>query len=153
VPLRRRYTKTQNKFRATKLAVNLCWYNERNLKDKIMAKKWTFEIEERFTELRLKKLNGKLTVKEESELSKIRNTISTVEDETAESALKKLESNQVIIDEALKISKQKKEDLVKLRNQQALLIADTKRWIEEFDERYFLIQDSFSRLAKQSIGV
>lgn len=95
-----------------------------------MAKKWTFEIEERFTELRLKKLNGKLTVKEESELSKIRNTISIVEDETAESALKKLESNQVIIDEALKISKQKKEDLVKLRNQQALLITDTKRWID-----------------------
>ncbi len=118
-----------------------------------MTIKWTSEIEARFTELRLKKLNGNLTTKEENELSEIREVISVVEDEITESVLKKLESDQALISEVLKTSQREKESLVKLRNQQALLIADTKRWIQEFEERYFLIQDSFSRLTKKVVGV
>ena len=92
--------------------------------------KWTPEIEECFTELRLQKLGGHLTVAEEGELSEIWEAVGVVETEIVAPALQKLESEQVALEEILKTSQREKDDLVQLLNQQALLIADIKGSLE-----------------------
>ncbi|VAW32439.1 hypothetical protein MNBD_CHLOROFLEXI01-3615 [hydrothermal vent metagenome] len=117
-----------------------------------MAIKWTSEIEQRFTELRLRKLSGNLTEEERKELTQLREIVEVVEFESAAPLLKKLESEQGALQNVLESHQAENNELVQLLNQQALLIADTKRWLKEFEQRYSIIQSSFTRLTKQSLA-
>ncbi|MEN8220889.1 MAG: hypothetical protein ABFS56_31945 [Pseudomonadota bacterium] len=60
-----------------------------------MTVKWTSEIEQRFTELRLRRLSGSLTETEQRELAEIQATVEVVESETTTFALKRLETEQI----------------------------------------------------------
>lgn len=111
-----------------------------------MTAKWTPEIEERFTELRLRKLSGNLTEAEQKELTEIRAMVEVVESEMTVSALKRLESEQAALQKVLENHQIENNELLQLLNQQALLIADTKRWLTEFEQRYAAVQTAFSRL-------
>ena len=114
--------------------------------------KWTPEIEQRFTELRLRKLSGSLTKAEQKELTEIRAMVEVVEFETTAPALKRLESEQVALQKVLENLQIENNELVQVFNQQALLIADTKRWLREFEQRYSVIQNAFIRLAEHSLA-
>lgn len=116
-----------------------------------MTNKWTPEIEQRFTELRLRQLSGNLTEAELKELTQIQALVEDVEAETTELALKKLESEQAVLQKALADHQVENNELVQLFNQQALLIADTQRWLKDFEQRYSVIENSFTRLTKQSL--
>jgi hypothetical protein len=111
-----------------------------------MTAKWTPEIEERFTELRLRKLRGNLTEAEQKELAGIRAMVEVVESKTTLSTLKRMESEQLALQKVLENHQVENDELVQLLNQQALLIADTKRWLREFEQRYSAVQNAFSRL-------
>ena len=111
-----------------------------------MTDKWTPEIEQRFTELRLRKLSGNLTEVEQKELSKIRAMVEIIESETTVPALQRLESEQVALQKVLENHQAENNKLVQLLNQQALLIADTKRWLREFEQRYSAVQNAYSQL-------
>lgn len=111
-----------------------------------MTDKWTPEIEQRFTELRLRKLSGNLTEVEQKELAKIRAMVEIFESETTVSALQRLESEQVALQKVLENHQAENNELVQLLNQQALLIADTKRWLREFEQRYSAVQNAYSQL-------
>jgi predicted nuclease with TOPRIM domain len=63
-----------------------------------------------------------------------------------------LESEQAAMQETLENLQVENTELVQLLNLQALLIADTKRWLEEFEQRYSLIQTSFIRLTDHSLA-
>ncbi len=117
-----------------------------------MVTKWTPEIEQRFTELRLRKLGGNLSDIEREELTQIRAMVESVEIESTASLLQKLELEQTVLQNSLKNHQTENNELVQLLNQQALLIADTKRWLKEFEQRYSVIQNSFTRLTKQSLA-
>lgn len=111
-----------------------------------MTDKWTLEIEQRFTELRLRKLSGHLTEVEQEELAEIRAIVEVVESETTVSILHRLESEQVALQKVLANHQVENNELVQLLNQQALLIADTKRWLKEFEQRYSAVQNAYSQL-------
>jgi hypothetical protein len=117
-----------------------------------MTIKWTPKIEERFTELRLRRLSGSLTNAEQKELAEIQSTVKVVESETTRFALKKLETEQIALQKVLGETKLENKELIKLFNQQALLIADAKRWLAEFEQRYVVIQNSFTRLTEHSLA-
>ncbi len=112
-----------------------------------MTNKWTPEIEQRFTELRLRKLSGNLTEAEQKELAEIRAMVEIVESETTLSTLQRLESEQVALQKVLENHQTENNELVQLLNQQALLIADTKRWLREFEQRYSAVQNAYTQLA------
>lgn len=112
-----------------------------------MTDKWTPEIEQRYTELRLRKLSGNLTEVEQKELSEIRAMVEVVESDVTISALHRLESKQAALQKILENHQVENNELVQLLNQQALLIADTKRWLREFEQRYSAVQNAFSQLA------
>ncbi len=114
---------------------------------------WTPEIEQRFTELRLRQLSGNLTEAEQKELAEIRALVEVAESQATAAALKRLESEQAVLQNVLENLQTENKELVQLLNQQALLIADTKRWLSEFDQRYSLIQNAFVRLTEQPITV
>lgn len=111
-----------------------------------MTNKWTPEIEQRFTELRLCKLSGNLTEVEQKELAEIRAMVGAVETETAAPVLQKLESEQVALQKVLENHQVENNKLVQLLNEQSLLIADTKRWLKEFEQRYTAVQNAYSQL-------
>ena len=111
-----------------------------------MTDKWTPEIEQRFTELRLRKLSGNLTEVEQKELSRIRAMVEVAESETTVSTLQRLESEQVALQKVLQNHQIENNELVQLLNQQALLIADTKRWLREFEQRYSAVQNAYNQL-------
>ena len=111
-----------------------------------MTDKWTPEIEQRFTELRLRKLSGNLTEVEQKELSRIRAMVEFAESETTISTLQRLESEQVALQKVLQNHQIENNELVQLLNQQALLIADTKRWLREFEQRYSAVQNAYNQL-------
>ncbi len=117
-----------------------------------MTVKWTPEIEQRFTELRLRRLTGSLTEVEQRELTEIQATVEVVESETTTLALKKLETEQIALQNVLENKHSENMELVQLLNQQALLIADTKRWLAEFEQRYVVIQNAFTRLTEHSLA-
>jgi ABC-type phosphate transport system auxiliary subunit len=117
-----------------------------------MMAKWTPEIEQRYTELRLRQLSGNLTPAEEKELSKIRAIVAVVEAEITTPALQKLEAEQAALQNRLASLQAENSEMVQLLNQQALLIADTKRWLREFEQRYTAIQNSLTRLTEQSVA-
>jgi chromosome segregation ATPase len=117
-----------------------------------MMAKWTPEIEQRYTELRLRQLSGSLTSAEVKELSEIRAMVAVVEAEIAEPALQKLEIQQAALQDRLAHLQAENSELVQLLNQQALLIADTKRWLREFEQRYTAIQNNLTRLTKQFVA-
>ncbi|HDN27733.1 MAG TPA: hypothetical protein ENG03_11690 [Thioploca sp.] len=117
-----------------------------------MTVKWTPEIEQRFTELRLRRLSGSLTEAEQRELAEIQTMVEVVESETTTFALKRLETEQFALQDVLEKHQTENQDLVQLLNQQALLIADTKRWLAEFEQRYTVIQNSFTRLTEHSLA-
>lgn len=117
-----------------------------------MTVKWTPEIEQRFTELRLCKLSGNLTEAEQRELADIQAMVEIVESDTTAFALKKLETEQIALQDILEKRQTENQDFVQLLNQQALLIADTKRWLAEFEQRYTVIQNSFTQLTKYSLA-
>lgn len=92
----------------------------------LMMAKWTPEIEQRYTELRLRQLSSSLTPAEATELSKIRAMVAVVEAETTAPALQKLEAEQAMLQDKLTSLQAENSELVQLLNQQALLIANTK---------------------------
>lgn len=108
--------------------------------------KWTSEIEERFTELRLRKLSGHLSAEEQQELDEIRALVNVVESETFTPALQKLESERATLQGILSNHQKENSELMQLLNQQSMLIADTKHWLKEFEQRYSAVQSAFSRL-------
>ncbi len=116
-----------------------------------MTKKWTPEIEQRFTELRLHKLMGNnLTETEQKELADMTAMVERVESDTT--ALKRLETEQITLDSVLEKAQIENKALVQLLNQQALLIADSKQWLAEFEQRYAIIQNAFTRLTTHSLA-
>jgi hypothetical protein len=117
-----------------------------------MTVNWTPEIEQRFTELRLRRLSGSLTEAEQRELAEIQTMVEIVESETTTLALKRLETEQLALQDVLEKHQTENQDLVQLLNQQALLIADTKRWLAEFEQRYAVIQKSFTQLTEHSLA-
>lgn len=116
-----------------------------------MAEKWTPEIERRFTELRLRKLSDNLTAVEQKELDDIQTMVETVESEVTAPGLKRLETEQLALQKTIDNLQSENKELAQLFNQQALLIADTKQWLAEFERRYATIQNSLTRLTKQSL--
>jgi hypothetical protein len=118
-----------------------------------MTKKWTDEIEQRFTELRLRKLtDDSLTEAEQKELAELIAMVEIVEFDTTATALKKLETEQIALQSVLGKYKNENKELIELFNQQALLIVDSKRWLAEFEQRYAIIQNSFTRLTAHSLA-
>lgn len=114
---------------------------------------WTPEIEQRFTELRLRQLSGDLAPLEQRELVEIRAAVEKIETESVAPVFRKLESEQAALQKALDGLQAENDDLTQLFNQQALLISDTQEWLEQFERRYSVIQKTFSRLIGQSVAV
>ncbi|TGO02366.1 hypothetical protein PN36_26200 [Candidatus Thiomargarita nelsonii] len=97
-----------------------------------MTVKWTPEIEQRFTELRLCKLSGSLTEDEQRELAEIQATVEIVESDTTAFALKRLETEQIALQDILEKRQTENKEFLQLLNQQALLIADTKQMLSVY---------------------
>ncbi|MDA0244996.1 MAG: hypothetical protein OT477_16385 [Chloroflexi bacterium] len=98
-----------------------------------MTLEWTSEIEERFTELRLREMGGQLTAVEQAELYA---QLATVAEESTAPWLSRVEKEQADLENMLSSEQTRNRELMALFNQQALLIADSKRWLAEFEQRY-----------------
>lgn len=90
---------------------------------------WTPEQQQRFTELRLRALDGLLSADEQEELAQLRAAIAMVEEVTMAPALQKLEQENVQLQTILTELTQANEQLHALSQRQKRLIRDTKQWI------------------------
>ena len=113
---------------------------------------WTPEIEERYTELRLRKLTGGLSEIELSELTQIQAMVDAAEAGIIDAGLAQLERKQMTLQQTVDQLQTENHELVELLTQQALLIADSKRWLTEFERRYDVIQTAFTRLTKHPVA-
>ena len=113
-----------------------------------MIPEWTSEIEERFTELRLREMGGQLTAVEQMELDELYAQLATVAEESTAPWLSRVEQEQADLESLLASEQTRNRELMALFNQQALLIADSKRWLAEFEQRYAAVHTGFTELAK-----
>jgi len=109
---------------------------------------WTFEEEQRFTELKLRELDNLLKPEEKNELQRLRAQVSKVEDKVLNPILGKLEQENADLQSFLTDLTKENHELLALSQRQTRLIEDTKKWIAEFESRYALIQNDFVRLTQ-----
>ena len=90
---------------------------------------WITEQQQRFTELRLRALDGLLSADEQEELAQLRAAIAMVEEVTMAPALQKLEQENVQLQTILTELTQENEQLHALSQRHKRLIRDTKQCI------------------------
>lgn len=112
---------------------------------------WTSEIEQRFTELRLRELNDVLTDVEKLELDHLFQKLRILEEQQAFPVVQKMDALLSDLSSNLKTVHTENLRLIELTSRQALLVADAKRWLGEFERRYAFIETEFQKLTETSI--
>ena len=112
---------------------------------------WTKDLEERFTELRQRELSGTLNAIEEIELTNLIYSIEGDESVQLTKVIIGMSSEQTAMRLRLQSLQVDNENLAKVLNQQELLVSDARKWLEEFEKRHHIIQQSYMRLTGETL--
>ncbi|MBI3913912.1 MAG: hypothetical protein HY327_06970 [Chloroflexi bacterium] len=107
---------------------------------------WNVEMQSRFDQLRAAELAGRLTPREESELTKLVAILEADEAHHLAPAITQMRAEQTALREQLHALQSENEELAKLLSQQEQLVADARRWLTQFQQRHLLILQAYTRL-------
>lgn len=112
---------------------------------------WNAEMQSRFDQLRASELAGTLTAEEEAELTKLIESLEAEEARQLAPVLTRRSAEQTALREKLLALQADNEDLAKLLHQQEQLVADTRRWLTQFEQRHLLIQQTYTRITGDTL--
>ncbi len=101
----------------------------------------------RFNQLRLKQFDGLLTEDEQLELEQMMQT------RLDEAMLGRIRQEEDAQQKRLQAQHTESEQLATLLHQQAQLLADARRWLEEFDRRNQHIQQTYTAITGEPLPV
>jgi hypothetical protein len=107
---------------------------------------WNEKQQVRFDELRQRKVTGALTPSEQSELEAMVARLTQAADEALSPAIARLQIEQAELQERLQRQQHENQELAKLLHQQEQLVAETQRWLADFDRRHTQIREAYTRL-------
>jgi predicted nuclease with TOPRIM domain len=107
---------------------------------------WTNEQQARFDDLRQRDLAGALSSSEEAELDELTAWLTAVADTALSPAVAQMIETQTTLRQQLQRQQEKNEALAGLLHQQEQLVAETRRWLADFDKRQSQISQTYSRL-------
>lgn len=114
---------------------------------------WDAKIEARLGELRLRELAGELSEDEHAELATLLSVIEADEIKLLEQTIIKMSAEQEALRKKLRKLQNDNIDLATLLAQQEQLIADTRKWLAEFESRHLLIRQSYKQLTGNSVAL
>lgn len=112
---------------------------------------WTNEDTKRFAELRLKALDEPLAVQEHKEMTQLATRLDAAEATQLASGMDRLEQEHERVRQAVTSTEQTSQQLIQLLRQQAQLVIDAQRWIDEFEQRERSLHQQVAKL--QAAGV
>ena len=112
---------------------------------------WTAEMQTRLDQLRASELGGTLTAEEEAELAKLVAMLEAEEAQRFAPAFTRLRAEQEALRERLRVLQTDNEELAKLLHQQEQLVADTQRWLAQFEQRHLLIQQAYAKITGEAL--
>ncbi len=107
---------------------------------------WTDKKAERFTELRVAKMHGELTDSEKIELDVLYKELEALDEAFYAPMLARMEADSAKLQAEIVALEHENAEMVALYNQQSLLINEAKAWLEQFERRYAVIQESYQKL-------
>ncbi|MGK3967792.1 hypothetical protein WMF38_26925 [Sorangium sp. So ce118] len=108
---------------------------------------WTKDDQSKLDLLRGKELSGTLTEPEQAELAALMARIEAEEAALLAPEMARLRAEAGDVAAELARVESENEQLAQLMAQQQALVADTRRFLEEFDRRRASILDGFARIA------
>ncbi|AGP33217.1 hypothetical protein SCE1572_01085 [Sorangium cellulosum So0157-2] len=114
---------------------------------RVAVMSWTKDDQSRLDRLRDKELSGTLTEPEQAELAALMARIEAEEAALLAPEMARLRAEAGDVAAELARVESENEQLAQLMAQQQALVADTRRFLEEFDRRRASILDGFARIA------
>ncbi|KYF87191.1 hypothetical protein BE17_40240 [Sorangium cellulosum] len=108
---------------------------------------WTKDDQSKLDRLRGKELSGTLTEPEQAELAALMARVEAEEAAVLAPEMARLRADVGDLAAELTRVEDENEQLAQLMAQQHALVADTRRFLEEFDRRRASILDGFTRIA------
>jgi hypothetical protein len=112
---------------------------------------WNAEMQARLDQLRASELAGALAAEEEAELTKLIEMLEAEEAQRLAPAFIRLHAEQATLREKLRALQTGNEELAKLLHQQEQLVADAHRWLAQFEQRHFLIQQAYTKITGEAL--
>jgi hypothetical protein len=112
---------------------------------------WNAQMQARFDQLRASELAGALTAEEEAELAKLVAMLESEEAQRLAPTFARVRTEQAVLQEKLKTLQTGNEELAKLLHQQEQLVADAQRWLAQFEQRHFLIQQAYTKITGEAL--
>jgi hypothetical protein len=112
---------------------------------------WNDKTQARFDELRQRELAGSLTAAEQTELAELTDWLTKTADAALETAVARLEQEQSILQERLQRRQDENEELARLLRQQEQLVAESRRWLADFEKRHRQISQAYTRLTGDAL--
>ncbi|KYF57817.1 hypothetical protein BE04_01380 [Sorangium cellulosum] len=114
---------------------------------RVAVMSWTKDDQSKLDRLRGKELSGTLTEPEQAELTALMARIEAEEAALLAPEMARLRAEAGGVAAELARVESENEQLAQLMAQQQALVADTRRFLEEFDRRRASILDGFARIA------
>jgi hypothetical protein len=116
--------------------------------DRVDAMSWTKEDQSKLDHLRGKELAGTLAEPEQEELAALMARVEAEEAAVLAPAMARLRAEAGDLTAELGRVEGENEQMAQLMAQQQALVADTRRFLEEFDRRRASILDGLARIAR-----
>jgi len=107
---------------------------------------WTTEQQALFDALRVRELDGTLTVAEQAQLNELTVLLEAEEAHYLAPVIARVRADQAVLRERLEALQTENEALARLLNQQEQLVADARQWLAQFEQRHLRIQQAYTRL-------
>lgn len=114
---------------------------------------WTAEQQALFDGLRARELAGTLTSEEQARLDELTAMLEAEEARYLAPVVAQMRVNQAALRERLEVLQTENEALARLANQQEQLVADSRQWLVQFEQRHLQIQQAYTRLTGDVLAV
>jgi Mg2+ and Co2+ transporter CorA len=118
-----------------------------------MVMNWNDEQQQRFDELRLRKLTQTLSSQEQQELDALVALLETDERKRLEPAIEKMRQEQGALRHRLEHAHAENMHLAALLEQQEQLIQEAQSWLAQFEQRHLSIQKTYAQLTGEPLIV
>ncbi len=117
----------------------------------VTEQEWTDQDTKRFAQLRLKALDEPLDVPEREEVARLAARLDAAEAAQLAPGMSRLRREHQRVRQGVASAEQSSQQLIQLLRQQAQLVTDAQRWIDEFDQRERSLHQQVAKL--QAAGV
>ena len=117
----------------------------------VTEQEWTDQDTKRFAQLRLKALDEPLDVPEREEMAQLAARLDAAEAAQLAPGMSRLQREHQRVRQGVASAEQSSQQLIQLLRQQAQLVTDAQRWIDEFEQRERSLHQQVAKL--QAAGV